>query len=185
MRGKLPSLSRTLANPGRRKEVIVTDEMKGHGTATGDRRASPTSETEELRARIEQLEAAKREAEQPRRVVQRMVPMGAGFLDQNGKPIMVPYSGPELGEQLTRQQFTGEVRNEMARAEAIRTEQAEDARAIKAADATPPRPSGPWSYLDRLRAAPGSMIDTRSGTDTPGPSRVDTSTIKLKDKAAG
>lgn len=145
-------------------------EIQGSGGAT--------SEIEELRERLVKLEAAKLEAEQPRRVVRRMVEL------MGGSGVFVPYHGPELGEQLARQQFTGETRNEMARAEAIRAEQAEAFRAVEAADDTPSPPTRPWSYVEMLKAAPGSMTDTRTGLDTPGPSPVDTATIRAVDRIA-
>src|SRR6266851_5535570 len=67
----------------------------------------PTTEAatiEELQARIAKLEGST--ASQP----QRMVPLGGGFLDANGNPVMVPYVGEELGDRLQRQEFDARTR---------------------------------------------------------------------------
>ena len=98
------------ANPGPHKETQVTDKMKGGGAAT--------TEIDALKARIVKLEDEK--AFVPNEPQRRMVPLGAGFLDQFGRPVMVPYTGPEpLGDRLVRQDFADIGRAEFERDEAV------------------------------------------------------------------
>src|SRR5712671_6821953 len=99
------------ANPGPHKETPLTDAMKGGGAAT--------TEIDELRARVIKLEGEKNAAP-PSQSGRRMVPLGAGFLDQFGRPVMVPYNGPEsLGDRLCRTDFADINREEFERDELV------------------------------------------------------------------
>ena len=87
---KTAPMNKTLANPGPQKETKLTGEMKGGGAAT--------SEIDELRARVIKLEGEKKpEPFFLKEAPPRMVPLGGGFRDQFGRPVMVPAqreSGP-------------------------------------------------------------------------------------------
>src|SRR5207248_7887490 len=92
---KTAPMNKTLANPGPQKETKLTDEMKGGGAAT--------TEIDELRARIVKLESEKaQEPFIPSQSGTRMVPIGAGFCDQFGRPVMVPAHRESLGDRLVR-----------------------------------------------------------------------------------
>src|SRR6266480_1169213 len=145
------------ANPGPHKETQVTDAMKGGGAAI--------TEIDELRARVIKLEGEKN-AVPPSQSGRRMVPLGAGFLDQFGRPVMVPYNGPEpLGERLVRQDFADIGREEFERDEAVQAIGKEVAGDVTLRQPIPePSPS-----LSESRQH--AQFDTRSGLDLPGPSQ--------------
>src|SRR5262249_33994212 len=87
----------------------MSDTVQGQGAAT--------KELEELRQRVADLEAGKSRA--PEAPAQRMVPLGAGWLDQFGRPVMVPARPESLGERLVRQDFAEVDRAEFEQNEAV------------------------------------------------------------------
>src|SRR4051794_22308699 len=73
--------------------------MQGQGGAT--------AELEALRERVAKLEGEKSEPAPPR-----MVPLGAGFTDQYGRPVMVEARTENFGERLVRREFADIDRDE-------------------------------------------------------------------------
>ena len=163
---KTPPPIKADANPGPHKETQVTDGMKGGGAAT--------TEIDELRARVIKLEGEKN-AEPPSQSGRRMVPLGAGFCDQFGRPVMVPAQRESLGDRLVRNEFAEIGREEFLRDEAVQAigkEVAGDA----ALHQRIPEPS-PTPTLQR------KQIDTRTGLDSLGPSQ-DAKTLNHVDRIA-
>src|SRR5438477_2868009 len=166
---KTPPPMKADANPGPSTETQVTDEMKGGGAAT--------TEIDELRARVIKLEGEKN-AVPPSQSGRRMVPLGAGFLDQFGKPVMVPYTGPEpLGDRLVRQDFADIGRAEFERDEAVQAIGREVGADVALAQPIP-EPS-PSLAPSRQHA----QFDTRTGLDSLGPSQ-DARTLNHVDRIA-
>ena len=161
-------MDKTLAKPSAPTETPVTDEMKGGGAAT--------TEIEALRARIVKLEDEK--AFVPNEPQRRMVALGAGFLDQFGRPVMVPYTGPEpLGDRLVRQDFADIGRAEFERDEAVQAIGREVGADVALAQPLP-EPS-PSLAPSRQHA----QFDTRTGLDSLGPSQ-DAQTLNHVDRIA-
>src|SRR5690349_10775190 len=120
-----PSLSK-LANPPTRTPQMsddndmpeggdhaLSDPMRGQGAAI------QMTEIEKLRLRVAELEKSRPPVTAP--AATRLVPLGAGFRDAQGRPIMVPASGGEsLGDRLVRKQFADIGRDAFERDEAIR-----------------------------------------------------------------
>jgi hypothetical protein len=103
-----------------------------------------------------------------------MVPLGGGFLDAQGRPILVPAQTDTLADRIVRQEFADENRARNARHEAAR------AIEIEEREASPdwkPRPRArPLSFVEMRLAeeknrgrARGAMIDTRTAEPTSGP----------------
>ena len=156
------------ANPGPHKETQVTDEMKGGGAAT--------TEIDELRARVIKLEGEKNAAP-PSQSGRRMVPLGAGFCDQFGRPVMVPAQRESLGDRLVRNEFAEIGREEFLRDEAVQAIGKEVAGDV-ALRQTIPEPS-PSLSPSRQHA----QFDTRTGLDSLGPSQ-DAQTLNHVDRIA-
>ena len=149
---KAPSLPKDLARPSPRVESDPTPATAGHGGAT--------SEIEELRERIAKLEAPPFTPSSSRR----MVPLGGGFLDAQGRPIMVPAQTDTLADRIVRQEFADENRARNAVAETVRTMEREQREASP--DYKPPPVRRPVSFVEMRLAeeknrgrAPGAMID--------------------------
>src|SRR5438105_6720073 len=160
--------NKTLANPGPQEETKLTDEMKGGGAAT--------SEIDELRARVIKLEGEKN-AVPPSQQGTRMVPLGGGFRDQFGRPVMVPAQRESLGDRLVRNEFAEIGREEFLRDEAVQAIGKEVATDVVLRQ-TIPEPS-PSLSPSRQHA----QFDTRTGLDSLGPSQ-DAQTLNHVDRIA-
>jgi len=108
------------------------DDMRGQGAAIS------TTEIEKLRLRVAELEKSRPPTTSGS---VRMVPLGAGFRDSQGRPIMVRASGESLGDRLVRKQFAEVGREEFERDEAVRAIGAEVVG--DTALRSPPEPSPP------------------------------------------
>jgi hypothetical protein len=127
--------------------------MRGQGAAI------QMTEIEKLRLRVAELEKSRPPVTAP--AATRLVPLGAGFRDAQGRPIMVPASGGEsLGDRLVRKQFADIGRDAFERDEAIRAI-GQEVVADKALY-SPPEPS------PSIRPTK-AMFDTRTGLDSGGP----------------
>jgi hypothetical protein len=141
----------------------MAEELKGQGGAT--------SELEALRERVGKLEGEKVVTAPPR-----MVPLGAGFTDQFGRPVMVEARNESFGERLVRNEFADIDRDEFLSdptVQAIGREVAGD----EALRRPIPEPS---PIPQRV------PIDTRTGLPSTGPALTpaETKNRALVDRAA-
>ena len=132
---------------------------------------SGTAVIEELNARITKLEAGPA-APQP----QRMVPLGGGFLDQQGNPVMVPAPIESLGDRLVRQEFENRVRATQPEREPENEPYEPDPNFVPPSTAKP----ADWAFAVRGR---GELVDTRTGQLTRG-METDTRTLQHIDRIA-
>src|ERR1700694_2415926 len=101
MTARPPSMNKIPNPPTEGGSHPTPASMQGQGGAT--------AELEALRERVAKLEG-EQGATSP--APPRMVPLGAGFTDQFGRPVMVPAQHESFGERLVRNEFADIDRDE-------------------------------------------------------------------------